>query len=209
MRSCATPINTLMSAGKPDVAHLGADLSRILQQLPPLVPMSGPPATSIPQLRASNQKQQTLSVHAPQQQQPARHSGTGMQEQAALRPLLRSSALPQQNGLVMSSGGGTSMQGHAALSPFLGGCSPLTQHGAAPSNNSTVAGTSSQMQKPTFANHKRPGPQLQPKRPPAAQAATTALKVRYSQHARSILQLEPSFIVRTSLNHRPRSHWCN
>ena len=202
MRSCASPINTFVSAGKPDVAHLGADLSRMLQQLPPPVPMTGPQAASIPQLRASNQKQQALCVHAPQQQQPARQSGAGMQGRTALRPLVGSSALPQQSGMAMSSGTVTSMRGHAALSPFLGGSSPHAQHGAAPA-------ISSQMQKPTFANHKRPGPQLQPQCPPAAQASTTALKVRYLQHARSILQLEPSFIVRTSLNHRPSSHWCH
>ena len=204
-----------MFAGKPDVAHLGADLSRMLQQLPPPVPMTGLPAASIPQLRASNQKQQTLSVPAPQQQQPARQSGAGMQGQAALRPLLGSSALPQRGGMAKSSGAGTSMQGRAALSPFLGGSSPNMQHGAIPSYNSTIAGTNNQMQKPTFTHHKRPGPQLQPTRPPAAQAAATALKVRYLQRAHSILPQKPSLIVRflfmvwTFSNRRSSSQSCN
>ena len=208
VRSCATPINTLMSAGKPDVAHLGADLSRMLQQLPPPVPITGPPAASIPQLRASNEKQQALSVHTPQQEQLLRQSGTNMQGRAALRPLLGSSALPRQSGMAMSSGNETSMQGRAALSPFLGGISPHAQHGAVPPHNSTIAGTNNQMQKPTFANQKKPGPQLQPRRPPAAQTATTALKVRYLQRAHCTLPLKPGVTVAKSLNHRPSSHLC-
>ena len=208
MRSCATPINTFMSAGKPDVAHLGADLSRMLQQLPPPVPMTGLPAASIPQLRASNQTQQTLSVLAPQQQQPARQSGTGMQGQAALRPLPGSSALPQRSGMAMSSGAATNMQSFDDLRPIILKRNPHAQHGAVPSHNSTIAGTNNQMQKPTFANHKKPGPQLQPKRPPAAQAATTALKVRYLQRAHCTLPLKPGVTVAKSLNQRPSSHLC-
>ena len=208
------------------MSHLGTDLSRMLQQLPPPVAMKNRPADSIPQLRASNQKQHTLSLHTPQLQQPGkqstapalhptamqamsmrtpqvqqlvRPSGVGLQEQAALNPFLGASHHPQRTGIVVSSGNGTRMQGRMALSPFLGGSSPHTQQGAVPSFNSTSAGTSSQMQKPTFANHKRPGPQLQPNRPLAAKAATTALKARYVQHARSDLPLRPHSILTKDL----------
>ena len=162
----------------------------------PLCPSLALQQPASPSCEPAIRKQQALSVHTPQQEQLLRQSGTKMQGRAALRPLLGSSALPRQSGMAMSFGNGTNMQGHAALSPFLGGSPPHAQHGAVPSHNSTIAGTNNQMQKPTFTNHKRPGPQLQPTRPPAAQAATTALKVRYLQRAHSILPRKPSFIAR-------------
>ena len=147
----------------------------MLQQLAPPVAMADAPTASIPQLLPSNQKQQTLSVHAPQQQQqqqPLRQSGTGIQGQAALSPLIGSMLPPQQISTAMTCNiqragmQRTDMQGRAALTPFLAGSSPHTQHGVVPSYSSMVIGMGSQMQKPIFANHKRPGPQLQPKGPP-------------------------------------------
>ena len=49
-----------MPAGKPDVAYLGANLSRMLLNLEP-GESSAAPVCSVPQLRASRQQQERLS----------------------------------------------------------------------------------------------------------------------------------------------------
>ena len=195
----------------------------MLQQLPRPVAINGLPAASIPQLRASNQKQQTLSVHMPQLQQPAkqstasalhamatqtllkqtpqlqqplRQSGAGMQVQADASPIPGQRPFPEKTGTVTSFGNGTGRQGRAPLSPCLRASPPYSQHHAVPSYNSTIAGTGSQRQKPAFANHRRPGPQLQPKPAPATQAMPSALKVLCLQkRPHSSLLLTPSAIL--------------
>lgn len=155
-----------MPAGKPNVAYLGANLSRMLLNLEP-GESSAAPVCSVPQLRASRQQQERLSS------QPLKPPAKQGSAPALRRPAGADVAARWQHAAPESA-----LQALPVVDPPVASC--LASHhsstGAVPGFG--PAGTSApQLQKPVFSKHKRPGPQLQARATPAAKAAPSGVKV--------------------------------
>ena len=149
------------------MAHLGADLSRMLQQLGPREPDEAP-RLSLPQLRVSNQKQQLLPVQQPQPMQnriPVLRQPNGADVAASShRILLRQSMqtqLPGTSPAAEAPASEHSKEGSIVMLPC----------------HDSVGALSAPLQKPVFAKHKRVGPQLPSKTPAGSKAGPSGAKV--------------------------------
>lgn len=147
------------------MAHLGADLSRMLKQLDPGEPDEAT-RLSLPQMRASNQKQRLLPAQQPQPKQrrvPAlRQPGGADVAASSQHEMLRQSTqtqLPGESSAADSPAPEQSKEG--CMLPCQGAAGFL---GISP-------------QRPVFAKHKRPVPQFLAKSPAGSRAAPSGAKV--------------------------------
>ena len=156
-----------MAAGRPDVAHLGVNLLRMLQQLSPGVSDEAPRLTH-PQMRASNQKQQLLPAQQPQPIQrrtlaPRQPNGADMA--ASSHP-----ETPKQSMQIQIPGESAAPEYQIPEQSKEGSMVMLPCHG-------TAGALSAPLQKPVFAKHKRPGHQPLPKPPAGSKAGPSGAKV--------------------------------